>query len=397
MPTAEQIQNGILDFSQDAGGAVNRSAAFVGRATDPVLPGVSTPGDFAAQYPTPLDPTEILAMCDEIRTWQYLPELPTGLKEETWREMTSLEFVSGSHYVAFADGECPEETQHDGSNRTVTLKNLGAKKSLTESDIMHSMAVASLPMGGINALLGGFPSTDGMPGGVDIGSFFLERIISVKEKEIELNAALVLNGWDRVLVAGDATTYPYEFDGIETLVTSGNGAHTNDNTASGTFSASSFDRFIGEACAKPQTVFGHPQAIQEMMGAYFQLGWQGSQVINLNDQAGRIIPGFNFASFVNTAVGTLEAVADTNFTVADMGNGAFQATLYALRMRHNGEPFVYKRTQIPLAYKDLAPGCTAISFQIWVKTALIIKAYCAQNAYTSQFAGRIQTTCPAIG
>jgi len=64
---------------------------------------------------------------------------------------------------------------------------------------------------------------------------------------------------------------------------------------------------------------------------------------------------------------------------------------------HNGEPLVYKATQIPLAFKDLAPGCTAISFQIWAKTALIIKAKCAQARYTKSFTGRIVTTCPVIG
>jgi len=38
------------------------------RATDPVIlpqPYVK-PGDFTAQYPQPLDPTEILTMCEEV-------------------------------------------------------------------------------------------------------------------------------------------------------------------------------------------------------------------------------------------------------------------------------------------------------------------------------------------
>ena len=52
-------------------------AAFVSRATDPVIlpqPYVK-PGDFDAQYPQPLDPTEIIAMCEELTVWQVLPEL----------------------------------------------------------------------------------------------------------------------------------------------------------------------------------------------------------------------------------------------------------------------------------------------------------------------------------
>jgi hypothetical protein len=65
-------------------------------------------------------------------------------------------------------------------------------------------------------------------------------------------------------------------------------------------------------------------------------------------------------------------------------------------MVHNGEPFVYRSTQIPLAFKDLAPGCTAISFMEWAKTALVIKAMCAQGVYASQFSGRVVTTCPTV-
>ena len=121
------------------------------RATDPVtLPQpYASPADFAAQYPTPLDPTEFLAMCEEVSLLQTIPEVGTSLKQHTWREMTSLAFTSGSSYIAFADGECPEEYTHDGSNTTVTLKNLGAKKSLSISDIMHSQAVASANWNGI--------------------------------------------------------------------------------------------------------------------------------------------------------------------------------------------------------------------------------------------------------
>jgi hypothetical protein len=65
-------------------------------------------------------------------------------------------------------------------------------------------------------------------------------------------------------------------------------------------------------------------------------------------------------------------------------------------MVHNGEPLVYRRTQIPLAFKDLAPGCTAISFMEWAKTALIMKYRCAQSRYETIFSGRVVTTCPTV-
>ena len=75
------------------------------------------------------------------------------LNSETWREMTSLAFTSGSAYVSFADGTCPEEYTHGGANQTVTNKDIGAKKSLSYRDIMHSQAVAAANWNGINTLV----------------------------------------------------------------------------------------------------------------------------------------------------------------------------------------------------------------------------------------------------
>lgn len=371
--------------------------AFVAKQTDPVMVNASTPADFAAQYPQPLDTTEIIAMCDEISVWQAIPERFTGLKAETWRELNELAFTSGSQYISFADGACPEEYAHDGDNMTVTLKNIGAKKSLTLSDIMHSAAVAAAGWNGINRLVGPGNSSEGMPGGASSSTFLNETVADLKEKEIRLASTLVMNGWDTLLVKGDVDTSALEFTGIENWQGDRTCSfHTNITTASGSFSAASFDRFLSEACVKPTHVFGHSQAIQEMLSAYFQLGVAGSQVINYSS-GNRITPGFNFAGFVNTAIGRLTVVADNNFTVTASGASSFMSTLYTLRMSHNGEQLVYKLTQIPLALRDLAPGCTAIAFELWAKTALVIKHCCAHGAYTGFFTGRTVTTCPVIG
>jgi len=388
-----QITSGekVLDM---AGGG-----AFISKATDPVVTNVGTPIDFAAQYPTPLDPTEVITMCEEINLLNAIPEYPTGLKEEIWRELNELAFTSGSAYIAFADGACPEEYYHDGDNTTVTLKNLGAKKSLTISDILHSQAV-TMGGSGIRALLGGGAGSSGMPGGADFATMQLESIANLKEKEVKLGMTLVLNGEDRLLAAGNATARPLEFSGIETQVTAANGAHTNSTSgqdASGTFSANNFDLFLAEACAKPTHIFGHPQAIQNMMSGYFQLGFQGSQLINFNGGA-NIVPGFSFAGFVQTGVGRLTVVADTNFSKTASGSNSFMSKVYPMRMSHNGVPLVYRSTQIPLSLVDLAPGCTSVAFEVWKKTALIIKALCAQSMYQfGSFSGRSISTCTAIG
>lgn len=385
---------------------LNVAEPEVQKSTDPVNPFptetakiLNTPLDFAAQFPQPLNPTEVIAMCEEVSLLQAILDVPTGLQSVTWRELNELAFASGSTSIAFADGYCPEEYYHDGDNTTTVLKNIGAKKSLTISDIMHSMAVLGAGMG-IHSLLGGFAGSSGMPGGADAASAGREGIASLKEKEIKLGMALVLNSEDRLLAVGSATARPLEFSGIETLVTAANGAHSNSAAdSSGTFSADNFDRWLAEACAKPTHLFGHPMAIQNLLSSYFQLGFAGSQIIN-QSSGDRLVPGFNFAGFVNTSVGRLTVVSDNNFTKgAASATGEFTSNIYALRMTHNGEPLVYRNTQIPLSLVDLAPGCTSIAFEIWKKTALIVKAMCAQGVYRSvKFTGRASvTTCTSIG
>jgi len=384
----------VLNLGADKARTPVFDQAMVQRTTDPVAPNASLPGDFAAQYPTPLDTTELLAMCEEVSVLRYIPEHRTGLKQETYREMDELAFTSGSAYLSFADYACPEPYEHDGDNVTITLKNIGAYKALGISDIMHSQAVASANWNGINNLVGPFPGGQGFPGGEDMGTFQRKAVADLKAKEMQLGSTLVLNGWDRLLVLGNAGSNALEFSGLETLI-SGSCAHAYTVPASGTFSAITFDRFLSEACAAPTVAMGHPQAIQEMMSAYFQLGYQGSQVVN-HSNGSRLIPGYNFASAVNTGRGQLPVVADTNFTRTDAG-GAFRSNIYPLRMTHNGEDLIYRITQIPLSFKDLAPGCTSIQFMLWAKTALVVKACCAQGVFTSMFTGRVISSCPRVG
>ena len=389
----------VLDLGKP-GGRNRRQTFAVERAADPnISPAYALPTDFVGQYPQVAPTSEIVAMCEEIGMLNYLPQHSTGLKTEIWREMNQLSFISGSQYIAFGDGLCPEEYYHDGDNTYVTLKNIGAKKTLGISDIMDSAAKAAGGLG-INRLVGPSPSSFGLPGGYDGVSFQQAVVMDLKEKEMRTGLTLVMNGWDALLINGNATTFPFEFDGIETYLSTGTvcggAAHWNTAAdASGTFSAASFDRFLSEACAKPTVLMGHPTAIQEMMSAYFQLGFQGSQIINVSD-GNRLIPGFNFGGFVNTGIGRLPVVADSNFARVDF-TGSFSAVIYGLRMTHNGEPLVYVINQIPLSFNDLTPGCTTIAFQLWAKTALVIKHCCAQSAYRKRFTGNIVTTCPVIG
>jgi len=395
----------VLNLGEDATvtkAFIQGQPAEVSRASDPVLTFPGSPVDFAAQYPTPLDVTEILDMCEELGVWRAIPEQRTQLQDYIWREMTTLRF-SGTlglqTDIAFGDGLCPEPFIHDGANGHVILKNIGARKVLSVSDIMHSAAIAGANWNGINTLVGPNAASAGLPGGDPAGTFQREHVANLKEKEARLGMTLVMNGWDRLLIQGDATTRALEFNGIENWASgssAGSCMHANDNSASGTFSAISFDRFLAESCAKPTHIFGHPQALQEMMSAYLQLGAAGIQVINYNS-GNRVTPGYNFAGQVNTGVGLLQVVADNNFRRTAASATTFQADLWAFRMVHNGEPLVYKITQIPLSMTDLTPGCTAISFQIWAKTALVIKSCCMHGRFIGQFTGRLVTSCTVLG
>lgn len=374
---------------------------MVTRAADPVIsPAYALPGDFDAQYPTPLNTTEIIAMCEEISVLQWLPSETTALKQETWRELNELAFTSGSSYISFADGECPDEYRHDGDNTTVTLKNIGAKKNLGLSDIKHSAAVASANWNGINRLIGPNPMGQGVPGAFQGATFQQEFVADLKEKELRLGMSLVMNGWDNLLVNGDIDTNALMFDGFAAFLDGTGAEHVNNNSASGTFGAQAFDRWMIEACAKPDTLLMHPASSQELLSAYFQLGWAGSQVINLSasnqGDVQKIIPGFNFAGWVNTAIGQLKIVADTNIARTNIGGSNFQSRIYALRSRWNGTPLIYRLDQFPLSFYDLTPGCTTIAFMLWAKTALILKHRCAHGRFTTQFAGRIVTSCPII-
>lgn len=402
------LQEPILNLG-DGGGAINPQQmvqqAMVIRATDPVISPqpYASPADFAGQFPTPLNTQEIIAMCEEVNLLKTVPENPDGpfmLKEETWRELNSLAFTSGSSYISFADGACPEEYTHDGTNTTVVLKNIGAKKSLSVSDILHSQAVAGMSRGmfgvGINELVGPAPSSQGMPGGGDVGSFTREGVANVKEKEILLSSTLVMNGWDRLLVNGSVSGNSLEFDGIETIVTSGNGAYVNSSSPSGTFSAQTYNRFLDAGCAAPTHILGHPQATQEMLSGYFTLGFNGSQQVFFSS-GDRIVPGINYAGFVNTGRGKMTVVSDYNFDRDNAGGGNFLGTLFGMRMTHNGVPLVYRRTQIPFGLTDLVPGCTAISFIVWAKTALIVKHKCAHSRFSALFTGNLVTQCTQIG
>lgn len=369
---------------------------FVERQSDPAIsPAYSTPGDFSSQWATPLDPTEVLAMAEEVSLYKAIPSLRGMLKEETWREMNSLAFTSGVTYVSFADGTCPEEFAHSGSNTTVTLKAQGAKKSLGISDIMHSQFVASLPMGGINNMLGAITGAEGLPGSQGVDAATLGRIADMKAQEILLATILVLNGQDRLLALGNSAGNSLEYDGIERYLRTGTACHEPASTT-GSFTALAYDRFLAESTVRPTTIFGHPTGLQELQAGYYSLGFQQSQQIVFTDN-NRVVPGYSFASSVNTAMGTLSLVADLNFTRSNTGNSTFGTRLFSLRTSHNGVPLVYRRSQIPLQYKDLNPGCTAISFMVWEKSALIIKHACAHGASSWLFSGRIVTTSPLVG
>jgi hypothetical protein len=388
--------------SQDTIAAMRQKAGFGGNGqqvvektqTDPVvlLQPYSAPSDFAAQYPQPLDPTEILTECEEINVWKALPEKVTPFNADQWREMTDLDFATAAGLANdgfFQKGGCPDRITASGENISVTRMYIGASQTLAFEDITHSAAVAAVKWLGISRLL---HVQAGGPSVIDV-------VRDAKAKEIKKQEIIVLNNWDLALVKGNSAVNTLAFDGMETQVTAANGARVNADT-SGTFDVEEFDNFLVAGCVRPTHIFGHPKALEAIKKGYMALaavgGTQPVQQVVLSQTNGTVVPGITLADKVNTTVGPITLVPDFRFTATQVADHAFDSTVYALRMRHDGEDIVYKSTQTPLVFKDLSPGCTAISFMVYAVTSLVIKHMCAQAAWTSQFVGIVGTGCNVV-
>jgi len=279
---------------------------------------------------------------------------------------------------------------HDTDFQAVTKRHFGVKKTLVESRIRHS--IAGIAGGfGVNQLIGGF-NDQGLPGEKDVASLIRGGVADLKEKELRLAMILVLNCWDDLLVNGDHWNNPLEFDGIVAQITAANGARSCPAWMSGTFSAANLDMFLAGGCAHPQAILGHPTALAAIALGYYGIG---SQTVFFDKNEG-IIPGLNFASTIMAGIGPIALIGDSRFPRVDLGNGRFNSIIYPVRLTHNGEPLIYKATQIPLSAKDLTPGCTSIAFEIWAVSALVVKAMCAQALCQMTFAGLVDDGCTYV-
>jgi len=364
---------------------------------DPVvlLQPYTQPGDFTGEYPQPLDPTEILQQCEEISVWRALPEKITPFNADQWREMTEIDFATSTGLAAdgfFLKGGCPDQITASGENLSKTRMYIGAQQTLSYEDIMHSAAVAAIRGLGISRIM---THTVGGPDVIDV-------IRDSKAKEIKKMEILTINNWDLGLVKGDSSVNTLAFDGIETQVTAAAGARANGDST-GSFDVEEFDNFLVLGCARPTHIFGHPKALEGIKKGYMALGAVGGafpvqQIVLSRSADGGVIPGMVLADEIYTSVGKITLVPDFRFTATQVADHAFVSSVYALRVYHGGEAIVYKSTQTPLSFKDLAPGCTAISFMTYAVTCLVIKHMCAQAVWTSQFAGRVSDTgCTVVG
>lgn len=386
----------IVNSLYEKAGLSNLGSQVEKTVTDPVvlLQPYTQPTDYTGQYPQPLDPTEILTQCEEISVWRALPEVVTPFNADQWREMSTLDFATATGLTNdgfFQKGGCPDRITASGSNKTITRMYLGAQQSLSFEDIQHSAAVAAITGLGIQRLL------TATVGGPDV----ISVVRDAKAKEIRKQEILVLNNWDLALVKGNSAVNTLAFDGIETQVTVANGARGNVNTT-GAFDIETFDNFLAIGCARPTHLFGHPAALRVVKEGYLSLGATAGaqpiqQVIMTRGADGGVVPGLFLADEVFTAVGKLTLVPDFRFTTTAVGANAFQSSIYALRVYHNGEPIIYKSTQTPLVFKDLVPGCTAISFMVYTVSALVIKHMCAQAVFSSHFTGVASSGCVVVG
>jgi hypothetical protein len=384
---------GAGEMATEKSGAVD--GAIVEKANDPILryPAALTPADFSFEFGTPIDTTELLTLCEETSMYEALPEVVNGSNTESWRESASMFLASGTASFSFAAGDCPSFVGSEtGTLMAVAKKHVGIMSTLTESDIQHS--IASIAAGyGVRELLGPINAANSM----DIGR---EAIRSLMDKEIKKQSILMLNGLDSLLVKGNAASITTEFTGIENYVTGANGARVNPSSSaySGTFNAQRFDEWLSAGVAKPTHLYSHPTTLQALKTGYWGLGASSgpAQILNFTGPAREVVPGLTFADTIMTSIGELVCVPNTRFSRTNHGDGSFSAKIYALRMAHNGEPLIYRATQIPLSYKELPPGCSAVQFMTWAVTALVIKWMKAQAVYTAKFQGLVDDGCTYV-
>lgn len=142
------------------------------------------------------------------------------------------------------------------------------------------------------------------------------------------------------MVKGNRLTNARAFDGIETQVTQANGARVNANTT-GAFDVEGFDNFLVAGCAKATHVFGHPKALEKVKKGYLSLGATGGTqpvTMIIQQKDGQVVPGMVLADAIDTSIGRLVLVPDYRFGASQVGSNSFSASLYPLRVFHNGEP-----------------------------------------------------------
>lgn len=356
----------------DEGGVVKR-------ATDPIGTGV-TPTGFSGDYPVRLDPQAVFQLANNANLLRVIPEVTIGTKEYTWREITSVDFAAGKS-APFPDGDMPETFDDNGETKVVNLKTYGVMRRLKLTDILHSAASA-----GVQQRLKIWN---------DDGEMNPEIIADLKAAQIKNATALLANALDKHLVIGDSGADPLQFDGLKKQVTAANGAQEHIDAVGTTFDVNHFDKFLSQDTADGEHIIvAHPQVIEQIKRAYWSTIGTHTIFVANNDP---VAPGVTLDNRIMTSIGEVLLVPDRNFGLTDNGDGTYAADIYVLNMRVAGEPLVYRVSQIPMSYKDLAEGATSIGIMVWTNTALVVKGMPVQKHYKSNFAGVLTYEPPTFG
>lgn len=248
----------------------------------------------------------------------------------SWNVLTSIT----NNNASFAEGGTPTENNASYTRRSAVYKELGKKKSITDK-----MLAA--------------------------GASFTDQ----EAEQTEVAMLEVIQDEERLIIQGDATGTPVEFDGLNSLISTN---ITNDNNNALGFRTDLIDAEV----ANLLTNFGvKPTAIicSYNMKRAINQSLAGDIRVNLN-QGNEVGHGID-VTFYQSAIGKLPIIP--TFAVADDSStysGNTVSDIYLITETAFAQPVLYMEDLYPIGKSMLDRTGAAINFMVTEATVLVCRA-----------------------
>lgn len=272
-------------------------------------------------------------------------------KSAVFGVLTQAEFTgSGDKRGSFPVGGDPGGLKVARDLKAIAKKSYGASGGLKDVDIIaSSMGIAP------HSLEGTRYRDD---------AEFLINLLYVRTRQ----------AIDYGIVKGDKTTYPTDFDGLETKVLAANGSQVLDLLGAA-FSSDKLDELIVQMMLLgiyPTAIYCNPIAKKAIVRAYTSAG---AFSVNVNTGEQEAVLGV-WGNQVVTPAGVLPVIADRRFSVSGAAP-TFTTDIFVATEVHEGEPILYLDWQVLPTALNLArvPGFyTSQVFAVWSHLCLVEKS-----------------------